>query len=116
MTEFLQGQIKDLHIHVERISIDSIPTDSNEQISNWILQRFVLKDKLLKQFDFSHGVLAKSSLNLTKYSCLFFLLTTIVLFLTCQGRSLYGQICFIATPITLLWMYLNPSNKVNNLP
>lgn len=43
--EFLQGQTKDLHIHVERISIDKIPSETNEQISNWLYQRFVTKDK-----------------------------------------------------------------------
>ncbi len=43
--EYLSGQINELHIHVTRIPINSIPTETNEQISNWLYQRFVAKDK-----------------------------------------------------------------------
>lgn len=45
MTEYLQGKIEQLHIHIKRIDIESIPTGNNEQISDWLYTRFVVKDK-----------------------------------------------------------------------
>ena len=43
--EYLQGQTKELHIHIQRIPMRSIPTGTNEQISDWLYQRFQAKDK-----------------------------------------------------------------------
>ncbi|CAF3965561.1 unnamed protein product [Rotaria magnacalcarata] len=45
MTEYLQCQTKELHIHIKRIPIDLIPSGTNEQISNWLCQRFIIKEK-----------------------------------------------------------------------
>ncbi|CAF4462144.1 unnamed protein product, partial [Rotaria magnacalcarata] len=36
--------------HIKRIPIDLIPSGTNEQISNWLCQRFIIKEKLLKHF------------------------------------------------------------------
>ena len=43
--EYLQGQIDQLHIHIKRIDIESIPTRNNEEIAEWLVQRFAAKDK-----------------------------------------------------------------------
>jgi len=43
--EYLQGQTNELHIDIRRIGINEIPSETNEQISNWLYQRFSLKDK-----------------------------------------------------------------------
>lgn len=43
--EYLQGQTKELHIDIRRIDINDIPSETNEQISNWLYQRFSLKEK-----------------------------------------------------------------------
>lgn len=43
--EYFQGQSKELFIHIERIPMDKIPKENNEQISNWLHQRFQIKDK-----------------------------------------------------------------------
>ncbi|CAM4922463.1 unnamed protein product [Rotaria socialis] len=50
MAEYLQCQTKELHIHIKRIPIDLIPSGTNEQISNWLYQRFIIKENLLKHF------------------------------------------------------------------
>jgi hypothetical protein len=36
--EYLQSQIRELHIHINRISIDSIHRGNNERISNWLYE------------------------------------------------------------------------------
>ncbi|CAF3844330.1 unnamed protein product [Rotaria magnacalcarata] len=127
MTEYLQCQTKELHIHIKRIPIDLIPSGTNEQISNWLCQRFIIKEKLLKHFyDESRqpkylldldsnreGVQAPLHLSDTIFSCIFFLLTTLLLLITPQGRSLYWQICLFGTPTTLLWMHLFPPPNIN---
>jgi len=43
--EYLQGETSELHIDIRRIGINEIPNETNEQISNWLYQRFSLKDK-----------------------------------------------------------------------
>ena len=43
--EYLQGQTSELHIDIRRIDINDIPSETNEQISNWLYQRFDFKDK-----------------------------------------------------------------------
>jgi len=125
MTEYLQGQMNELHIDIRRIGINEIPSETNEQISNWLYQRFSLKDKLLKNFyDFhrnktiesekfvsdgdDHPIELELPLRETIYPCMFFILTTIPLLFTERGRSLYWKICLFGTPITLLWMHLFP--------
>ncbi|CAF1093034.1 unnamed protein product [Adineta steineri] len=125
MIEYLQDQTKELHIHISRIPMNSIPHETNEQISDWLYQRFIIKDQLLKHFyDQNHSkdnpfnistnqksIQAQSTLNLTIFSILFFLLTTLMLLLTPQGRAFYLKICLFGTPISLLWMHLFPPNK-----
>jgi len=115
--EYLQGQTKELHIHIERISIDSIPSETNEQISNWLYQRFLIKDRLLKDFYNSNlnkkSVQAQSTLKPTIISCIFFLLTTVLLLITSLGRSIYWKIILFGTPIGFLWMHLFPPTKYN---
>ncbi|CAF3600945.1 unnamed protein product [Rotaria sp. Silwood1] len=127
MAEFLQGQTKELHIHVKRIPIDSIPSETNEQISNWLYQRFIIKDKLIKHFydqnrnnkyvldidSDREGIQAQLCLSDTIFSCMFFILTTCLLLITPQGRSLYWHICLLGTPITLLWMHIFPPKNIN---
>lgn len=39
----------EVHIHVQRITIDSIPT-SEEEINTWLINRFHLKDQMLSDF------------------------------------------------------------------
>ena len=43
--EYLRGQTRELHVHIRRIPIAMIPKGRNDQISHWLLERFVLKDK-----------------------------------------------------------------------
>ena len=73
----------------------------------------LLDCRLLKEFSHDTGLRAESTLKLTLLSCLFFVLTTMILFVTSQGRRLYLQICLFATPMTLLWMYFFPPQQVN---
>ncbi|CAF1053197.1 unnamed protein product [Rotaria sordida] len=127
MAEFLQGQTKELHIHIKRISIDTVPSKTNEQISNWLYQRFIIKDKLLKYFydknrknkysldidSNEEGIQAPLHLSETIFSCIFFLLTTFLLLITPQGRSLYWQICLFGAPLSLLWMHIFPPKNIN---
>ncbi|UJR10845.1 hypothetical protein I4U23_015033 [Adineta vaga] len=122
MIEYLRGQTKELHIYIKRIPMNSISTETNEQISNWLYQRFLIKDKLLKHFydpnrknlhfeSNREGVRVQSSLNLTLLPAIFFLLTTFLLLITPQGRSLYLKVCLFGLPISYLWMHLFPPNK-----
>ncbi|CAF0980026.1 unnamed protein product [Adineta ricciae] len=100
MIEYLQGKTKELHIHIKRIPINSVPSESNEQISDWLYQRFLIKDKLLEHFydpnrNDSHfdsngkSVRAQSSFNLTIFAAIFFLLSTFLLVIIPQCRSFY---------------------------
>ncbi|UJR34931.1 hypothetical protein I4U23_027707 [Adineta vaga] len=50
MSEYLQGQTNELHIDIRRIEMKQIPNETNEEISQWLYQRFQLKDQLLKRF------------------------------------------------------------------
>lgn len=43
--EYLQGETNELHIDIRRIGINEIPSETNEEISNWLYQRFNEKDK-----------------------------------------------------------------------
>ena len=43
--EYFQDQTDQLHIHVKRIPMNEIPSETNEQISDWLYQRFILKDQ-----------------------------------------------------------------------
>ncbi|CAF0957094.1 unnamed protein product [Rotaria sordida] len=125
MAEYLQSRTNELHIDIRRIGINEIPSETNEQISNWLYQRFQLKDKLLKNFYdfhenkkneliiFSSDIKDKPyelelALRETIYSWFFFTLTTLPFILTERGRSIYWKICLFGTPLTLLWMHLFP--------
>lgn len=42
---YLRGQTRELHVHIRRIPIEMIPKGGNDQIAQWLYERFVLKDK-----------------------------------------------------------------------
>lgn len=42
--EFFKRSQQEIHIHLERISIESIPKENNEEISMWLFERFEKKD------------------------------------------------------------------------
>ncbi|CAF3965177.1 unnamed protein product [Adineta steineri] len=131
MSEYLSGQTNELHIDIRRFRINEIPNETNEEISNWLYQRYYLKDKLLKEFyEFqktkqTDSVIFKSDkddipfeielpLRATIFSCIFFTLTTLPLLITERGRSIYWKFCLFGTPVTLLWMHLFPPLKNEN--
>ncbi|CAF0768536.1 unnamed protein product [Rotaria sp. Silwood1] len=131
MAEYLQSETNELHIDIRRIEINEIPSETNEQISNWLYQRFQLKDKLLKNFYNYYKTKNDESiiftcdrkdkpielelpLRETIYSCFFLTLTTLPFILSERGRSFYLKICLIGTPLTLIWMHLFPYSRFNS--
>lgn len=40
----------EVHMHVQRIPLDNIPT-SEDEVTTWLMNRFHLKDQLLSEFD-----------------------------------------------------------------
>lgn len=90
------------------------------KINNFIfrlLQNFYDQDrqnKYILDVDSNRkGIYAQLRLNDTIFSCIFFLLTTCLLLIIPQGRSLYWQICLFGPPLTLLWMHLFPPQDFN---
>ncbi|CAF3756195.1 unnamed protein product [Rotaria sp. Silwood1] len=129
--QYLQSETNELHIDIRRIEINEIPSETNEQISNWLYQRFQLKDKLLKNFYNYYKTKNDESiiftcdrkdkpielelpLRETIYSCFFLTLTTLPFILSERGRSFYLKICLIGTPLTLIWMHLFPYSRFNS--
>ena len=45
LLDYLQGQCEELHIDIRRIDISEVRDASNEEIADWLYQRFELKDK-----------------------------------------------------------------------
>lgn len=45
---------KDIHVHVRRFKISSIPNNTEEEFSQWVQQRWVEKDELMGHF-YKHG-------------------------------------------------------------
>ncbi|CAF1625333.1 unnamed protein product [Rotaria magnacalcarata] len=128
MSEYLQGQTNELHVDIRRIEMNEIPSETDEQISNWLYQRFHLKDKLLKRFyDFQQykkceTVVFNSDINdkpieielplrETIYSCIFLTLTTLPFVLSERGRSFYWKIWLFGTPLGFLSMHLFPCSN-----
>lgn len=49
LTEIIRGDVKEVGLHIRRIPIGEIPSERAD-ISEWLLEEFRLKDRLLQQF------------------------------------------------------------------
>jgi len=47
--QLMMGLVKRIHIHVRRFPLDELPVDAGE-LSDWLKERFLEKDKLLDSF------------------------------------------------------------------
>ncbi|CAF1568278.1 unnamed protein product, partial [Didymodactylos carnosus] len=122
MPEYCEGKSSSLHLHIKRIPINNIPL-SVEQVSSWLYDRFVEKDRILGQFyEYAQSSSFKSSdiiidetdrplrvtlpLKETFFACTFISMATAPFLLTSQGRQMYWKIWAFGTPICYLWMKL----------
>ncbi|XP_065837347.1 1-acyl-sn-glycerol-3-phosphate acyltransferase epsilon-like [Oscarella lobularis] len=100
MPDLMNWKCREVHIHLQRIPMNEIPTDKEAQIQ-WIHQQFIKKDKLLKRFyskeswhEFEDDdVICKRRLPYPKWhvigSVCLFALSFIPFFATSRGRSVY---------------------------
>lgn len=84
----------EVHIHIQRIPLDNIPTTENE-VANWLMDTFSLKDQLLDKFHsqghFSHE---GTEGDLSTMKCLVTIMTVIVLTSLSTYLTLFSSIWF----------------------
>ncbi len=44
--QIVQGEVKEIHVHVDRVDITELPTEESE-LTHWLQKRFEMKDRLL---------------------------------------------------------------------
>ncbi|CAB4320588.1 unnamed protein product [Prunus armeniaca] len=84
----------EVHMHVQRIPLDNIPT-SEDEVTTWLMNRFHLKDQLLSDFDSEgHFPHEGSEGDLSTLRCLVNLVAVIVLTGTCAYLTIFSSIWF----------------------
>ncbi|XP_016650850.1 PREDICTED: probable 1-acyl-sn-glycerol-3-phosphate acyltransferase 5 isoform X2 [Prunus mume] len=84
----------EVHMHVQRIPLDNIPT-SEDEVTTWLMNRFHLKDQLLSDFDSEgHFPDEGSEGDLSTLRCLVNLVAVIVLTGTCAYLTIFSSIWF----------------------
>lgn len=93
--DFLRGKCSEVHIHMTRIPVTSLPTET-EKLKHWLHGRFLAKDRLLEEFyskeateKVSTGQLVPLGVMATVPSFLFFLGVNTLLLSTKTGRKIY---------------------------
>ncbi|XP_062176560.1 probable 1-acyl-sn-glycerol-3-phosphate acyltransferase 5 isoform X1 [Alnus glutinosa] len=84
----------EVHIHVQRIPLDDIPT-SEDKISSWLMDKFCLKDQLLSNFYIQgHFPCQGTEGELSTVKCLVNIVAIIVLTSICAFFTLFSSIWF----------------------
>ena len=105
----------EVHIHVRRIPVDDIPT-SEDEVSNWLMDTFCLKDQLLSNF-YSQGHFPHQGTegDLSTMKCLVNCVAVIVLTSTCMYLTLFSSFCF-KIYVSLVCAYLASATYFNIRP
>lgn len=105
----------EVHIHVRRIPVDDIPT-SEDEVSNWLMDTFCLKDQLLSNF-YSQGHFPHQGTegDLSTIKCLVNCVAVIVLTSTCMYLTLFSSFCF-KIYVSLVCAYLASATCFNIRP
>lgn len=105
----------EVHVHVQRIPLDNIPT-SEDEVTTWLMNRFHLKDQLLSDFD-SQGHFPRegSEGDLSTLRCLVNLVAVIVLTGTCAYLTIFSSIWF-KIYVSLVCAYLTAATIFNIRP
>ncbi|XP_021827770.1 probable 1-acyl-sn-glycerol-3-phosphate acyltransferase 5 isoform X1 [Prunus avium] len=105
----------EVHMHVQRIPLDNIPT-SEDEITTWLMNRFHLKDQLLSDFDSQgHFPHEGSEGDLSTLRCLVNLVAVIVLTGTCAYLTIFSSIWF-KIYVSLACAYLTAATIFNIRP
>jgi lysocardiolipin and lysophospholipid acyltransferase len=89
----------EVHIHVQRIPLDDIPT-SEDKISTWLMDKFCLKDQLLSNFYIQgHFPCQGTEGDLSTVKCLVNIVAIIVLTSICAFFTLFSSLAcaYLAT-------------------
>lgn len=105
----------EVHIHIRRIKLDDIPA-SEDEVSSWLMDTFLLKDKLLSDFH-SQGHFPNEGTEgeLSTLKCLFNALGVIFLTGTCTYLTFFSSIWF-KVYVALACAYLTSATYFNIRP
>jgi lysophosphatidate acyltransferase len=110
LSEFLQGNCKQVHIHVKRIPICDVPTN-DKLFCSWLMDRFMAKDRLLQEFYCTnHGTFGEDSrisplpLTSTVPSVVFFAALNAPFWLTETGRAAWWRLTALGTLVCWAWV------------
>lgn len=105
----------EVHIHIQRISMDEIPT-SEDKISTWLMNIFRLKDQLLSNFYIQgHFPDQGTEGDLSTAKCLVNILVIIVLTGICTYLTIFSSIWF-KMYVSLACTYLATATYFNIRP
>ncbi|CAL1529952.1 unnamed protein product [Lymnaea stagnalis] len=113
MQDFLMGASKRVHIHISRIPISQVPTET-EELKQWLYTRYLIKDKLLKEFYSAEcendarfpGIRVVKPIPLSSLlpSVMLWSGTVIAVHMFQQSRQVYWTFGVGAATLGLLWM------------
>lgn len=105
----------EVHIHVQRIPLDSIPT-SEDEISSWLMDKFRLKDELLSNF-YSQGYFPQegTEMELSTEKWLVNIVVAIALISICIYLTFFSSIWF-KIYVSLVCAYLASATYFNIRP
>ncbi|GFS19934.1 1-acyl-sn-glycerol-3-phosphate acyltransferase epsilon [Elysia marginata] len=113
MQDFLMGKSPKVHIHINKIPIDTVPSDSSE-LKHWLYERFQAKDKLLSHYyecDSAEearfpGMRVVKPLSLVSLvpSCLFWSGVFTLFNISSVDRAMYWKVGSSIAGLGLVWM------------
>lgn len=102
----------EVHIHVQRIPLDNIPT-SEDGISSWLMDKFHLKDELLSNFYIQgHFPQEGTEVELSTRKCLVNIVMVIALISICLYLTFFSSIWF-KIYVSLVCAYLASATYFN---
>lgn len=105
----------EVHMHVQRIPLDNIPT-SEDEVATWLMNRFQLKDQLLSDFaSQGHFPHEGSEGDLSTLKCLVNLVAIIAFSGTCTYLTIFSSIWF-KIYVSLVCAYLAAATVFNFRP
>lgn len=84
----------EVHIHIRRVSLSDIPT-SEDQISEWLMNAFKVKDEMLSNFyEGGHFPCEGTELGLSTLECVFRFVFVLILTGTCTYLTFFSSLWF----------------------